>query len=482
MVYNAQSNKFDLVVVGTGFASSFFLKKYLEKAKGQPKILVLERGVRFSHAERLRYKQTNDTYNGISWKTAERAFINGNPDKKWVFDPNFGGSSNCWTGCTPRFMPNDFKLKSKYGVGKDWPIAYEDLVAYYEEAEQIMAVAGPKVTPFPKKNEYPLPPHQLSTVDKILQKAYGELYISQPTARASQAVGNRAACCSSAVCNLCPINAKFTVENTLTPLYEKAEIKVEYGARVYSLDLVGNVARTVLYEVEGERKQAFGDIIALGANAIFNAHILLNAGDKNKNTGRGLCEQAGVYVVLHYHNLSNVGGGSVIPANGFMMYDGNHRKERAGCLIEHHNLPYIRNESGKWRMLSKFKFVYEDIPDDDNRVLPSDDVFLPKVSFKGHSQYTLKAIDRLSEDIENFFSVLPIEKIVKDNYIQKTEAHICSTTQMSEDPNDGVVDANLIHHQYRNLLVLGSGVFPAISPANPTLTLSALSLRAANLL
>lgn len=110
----------------------------------------------------------------------------------------------------------------------------------------------------------------------------------------------------------------------------------------------------------------------------------------------------------------------------------------------------------------------------------SDNPLHPKVSFDKHSLYTLRAVDRLSEDIKKFFSVLPLERVVKDEYIQKSEAHICSTTQMSGDPADGVVDADLKHHQFRNLLVLGSGAYPAISPANPTLTLSALSLRAAD--
>lgn len=482
MSINSHSEVYDLIVVGTGFASSFFLKKYLEKNQKPVRVLVLERGEKFLHQERLRFKQTDKTYDGISWKSAQRAIINETPEKEWIFDPNFGGSSNCWTGCTPRFMPNDFKLQSTYGIGQDWPLSYKDLEIYYDETEEIMSVAGPELTPFPRKGKYPLPPHQLSSVDQLLQKEYGNQYISQPTARASQAVGKRSACCSSSVCNLCPVNSKFTIENTLAYLYEKDNVEIQLGAKVYGLDLVGNTVRSVLYDIDGQRKEARGEVVALGANAIFNAHILINSGDANKNTGRGLCEQAGVYVYFHYDGLHNVGGGSVIPANGFMMYDGEHRKDRAACLIEHHNLPYIRNERGKWRMLSKFKFVYEDIPNDDSRVTLSDDLFVPKVNFKGHSSYTLRAIDRLSKDIESFFSVLPIEKVIIDHYIQKSEAHICSTTRMSENANEGVVDANLIHHQYRNLLVLGSGVYPTISAANPTLTLSALSLRAANLL
>jgi choline dehydrogenase-like flavoprotein len=47
---------------------------------------------------------------------------------------------------------------------------------------------------------------------------------------------------------------------------------------------------------------------------------------------------------------------------------------------------------------------------------------------------------------------------------------------MSNDEKTGVVDKHLLHHNYRNLFVLGGSTFPTISPSNPTLTLSALSL------
>jgi choline dehydrogenase-like flavoprotein len=51
---------------------------------------------------------------------------------------------------------------------------------------------------------------------------------------------------------------------------------------------------------------------------------------------------------------------------------------------------------------------------------------------------------------------------------------------MSKTAKEGVLDKHLIHHQYRNLFVLGSGSFTTFTPANPTLTLSALSLHAAD--
>jgi choline dehydrogenase-like flavoprotein len=42
------------------------------------------------------------------------------------------------------------------------------------------------------------------------------------------------------------------------------------------------------------------------------------------------------------------------------------------------------------------------------------------------------------------------------------------------------VDRYLVHHEFRNLLVLGSSAYPTASPAYPTLTVSALSLWAAD--
>ena len=46
------TEKYDLIVVGTGFASTFFLYQYLKKAPANRKILVLEAGHFFSQKDR----------------------------------------------------------------------------------------------------------------------------------------------------------------------------------------------------------------------------------------------------------------------------------------------------------------------------------------------------------------------------------------------------------------------------------------------
>jgi choline dehydrogenase-like flavoprotein len=470
---------YDLIVVGTGFASTFFLKKYLSKASPSAKVLVLERGHLYPHAERLKEQRGEATPYASLNVPFEETFINHTPEKHWLFQPAFGGSSNCWFGCTPRFMPSDFRMKSLYGVGQDWPLQYQDLDDYYTEVEEAMAISGPADTPFPRKKPYPQPPHLFSTVDTILKKEWGSLYIVQPTARAREAVGQRGVCCASAVCRLCPVNAKFTIENSAMSVYEDERVELLMGAQVYSLDLENDTARRVNFERDGREYHPSAEVIALGTNALFNANILLNSGDRNPFTGRGLGEQMGLQAQVYLHDLENTGGSTWVNANGYMLYDGPHRREHAACLIESNNSPFFRLERGKWRHMASFRMIFEDLPNEESRVETTEDRFKPAVTFMGPSDYTLRAIEAMKEKFPSILASLPVEKI---EYLEPfaTEAHIMGTTRMSKTAKEGVLDKHLIHHQYRNLFVLGSGSFTTFTPANPTLTLSALSLHAAD--
>lgn len=53
-----------------------------------------------------------------------------------------GGTTMHWLGTCLRMLPNDFRLKSQYGVGVDWPISYEELKPYYEMAEREIGVSA----------------------------------------------------------------------------------------------------------------------------------------------------------------------------------------------------------------------------------------------------------------------------------------------------------------------------------------------------
>jgi len=469
--------QFGAIIVGTGFASSFFLHSYLQKASLEEPILVLERGFHDSHASQLE----NETPSRVPYQDT---YINRNPEKDWQFSVGFGGSSNCWWANTPRFLPSDFELHSRYGVGVDWPVSYGELEPYYLEAERIMAISGDDgASLYPRSAPYPQPPHRFTEPDRVLAAAYPDHFIRAPSARARIATPNRPACCATGVCYLCPHDSKFTIQNEMKGVYDDPRVRLELGAVVQTVDVTGGVTTGVSYTQNGVSKTARGDIVVLGANALFNPHILLRSGFTHELLGKRLNEQVGLEVHVDLDGLDNYQGSTSGTGLGFMQYDGAHRADRAAALVLTNNSLQIdgalRMERGKWRQRLVLGLSFEDLPSDENHVaVNKDDPELPETVYKGFSEYTRRAIDALPADLPRILDPLPVESIRIGEPL-KSLAHIQGTTVMGNDPASSIVDRNLVHHEIRNLLVLGSSVFPTCPPGMPTLTLSALSLWAA---
>jgi choline dehydrogenase-like flavoprotein len=65
------------------------------------------------------------------------------------------------------------------------------------------------------------------------------------------------------------------------------------------------------------------------------------------------------------------------------------------------------------------------------------------------------------------------------NYHMYGAGHIVGTHRMGNDPSTSVVDASQRSHDVPNLWIVGSGSFPTVATANPTLTLMALAFKSA---
>lgn len=482
MTLPGSADRYSLILIGSGFASSFFLKRYLELAPPDVQVLVLERGRRYTHQKYYR------EFSSIAREQAA-SFSNHNPEKLWWYTPAFGGSSTCWWACTPRMLPADFKLQSRFGRGLDWPISYNDLEPYYCEAEQVLAVSGERLESLlPRSGEFPQRPHNMNEVDRLLRRAYPGFYLTQPCARPRQSTKRRPRCCATGTCQYCPIDSKFTVVNELAYIYADPRVSLELGAEAERLDIEGGVARSVTYRRGGQVRRANCDLVGLGANAIFNPFLLANSGDQHPQLGKNLCEQKSVSYVFDLDGLDNYSGSTSVTGHGYMLYDGEHRRDRAAVLIENYNVPEIRLEQGRWRQRATIKCIIEDLPESRNHVSSrrfEADVngvdSRPEVHFHGYSDYCERTVSRLDTDLQHLLRVLPIERLVKRS-VSPTENHILGTTRMGVASSTSIVDAGSIHHRYRNVVVLGGSLFPSISPANPTLTICALALRAADLL
>jgi choline dehydrogenase-like flavoprotein len=471
---------YDVVIVGTSFASSFFLLRYLEHAPANARVLVLERG----NEDTKPWQLANKRHSSIE---PEEVYENENPRKEWYTSPGFGGNSKCWMGGTTRMMPGDFQLKSRYGVGQDWPLSYADLEPYYTTAEQVMLISGPADSPMPRSTPFPLPPHQFSDPDSLLKQHFPDGWYQMATSRASVTTGKRGVCCASGICALCPVDAKFTIQNGLAHLYRDSRVTLKLRSEVQTVETSAGVATAVNYLQEGVPQRDTGDLFVLGASALFNPHILLRSGFDHPLIGRRLHEQMPIYVTFDLKGVKCYNGSTVLSGLGYLFYEGEHRRDHAACMIETWSSPFayrpddaLRLEPGRWNERLMLGFLFDDIPSDDNRVTVSkSDPRRAHVHFSEYSEYARRGADQIPKMIDKLATALPIERLVGTS-LGTTAAHIQGTVVMGNDPATSVVDRYLVHHKYRNLLVLGSSAYPTASPAYPTLTVSALSLWAAD--
>jgi choline dehydrogenase-like flavoprotein len=473
------SSRYDVIIVGTGFAGSFFLMRYLQRAPAGARILVLERGARDTKSWQLQHGSTSS----IDPKTV---FINTNSYKEWYTSPGFGGNSKCWMGGTTRMMPGDFKLKSRYGVGMDWPMSYDELEAHYCDVEDVMLISGPADSPMPRSRPFQMPPHRFSDPDALLKKHFPDGWFQMATSRASVPTGRRGVCCATGTCEMCPVDAKFTIHNGLASIYDDPRVTLRLNSEVATVETEAGKAAGVTYTSAGRTEHPQADLIVLAASALFNPHIMLRSNLAHPLLGKRLHEQMPIDVHLDLKGVKAYNGSTVLSGLGYLFYEGEHRRDYAACMIETWNSPFsykmgaLRSEQGRWNERLLLRFLFDDLPREDNTVSVNlKDPRMAETRFVDYSDYAKRGAAQVPKMLDKLAEALPIERVALSE-VGKTAAHIQGTVVMGEDPETSIVDRYLVHHKYRNLLVLGASAFPTASPAYPTLTLSALSLWAAN--
>ena len=462
---------FDCVVIGSGFGSAFLLQELLRQRVGR--ILLLEWGEHVPHDWQVAHLANSPLAHGTTYDS--------NSDKPWTYTIALGGGTNCWYAQTPRLHPSDFRMKTLYGVGHDWPISYDELEEAYCEAEQIMSISGdPDMAQImPRSRPFPQPPHRMSHPDRMMKAAQPHQHFTMPTGRAREATQSRNACCASLRCQFCPADAKFTANNGLMHLFEAPNVSVVTGAEVRRLAHTGNSVQSVTFRAEGRDYTASGDLFVLGANAIQSPAILQRSDLGGGYVGVGLHESYGASFEAFLDGVDNFDGSTITTGLNFGLYDGPHRAEYGAALVYFENRwSYgMRLEKGRMRQTLPLVIVTEDLLEDRNRVVldAEDNAF---VDYAGPSEYATRGMTEARRKLPELLAPLPVEEIF-DRGVRGTESHLQGTLRMGDDPATSVVDAGLVHHRLRNLVVVGTSTFPSCSAANPSLTAAALSLRAA---
>ena len=265
----------DICIIGSGITAAMVAEKLAEER--QARIVVVEVG--------------DDTV-PLPERAANRARFVAYGENPWGRDHidgmtaegiqsrsmQVGGLAMHWGGVTPRFSPEDFRVKSLYGVGHDWPVSYDELEPFYQEAEQRIGVAGeqgPKELD-PRSKPFPMPALPLTyNLEKLKgwTAAAGIAMWSQPSAKNSVAYRGRAVCCRNDTCSpVCPVGAKYSPDFTWSAL--KASKRVELVTRTLVRRLVVEPGSNRVVRAEAVRRDRGG---AAGAPVEFRAKTFVVA-------------------------------------------------------------------------------------------------------------------------------------------------------------------------------------------------------------
>lgn len=489
----------DLVVVGSGVSGLLASWRPLQRGL---RVVMLERGALKNHAEQLADGQWAADVPGAEPNDETAP---GTPSYPWSYVYGVGGSTLHWAGAALRFHAADFKMRSSFGVMEDWPLSLVELEPFYAQAEAALGVAGaPSAGSTPAGLGIPgaraLPPHPLSPIDEAVAP-HLRPFVPLPQARPSRAIQGRPPCCGSAVCELCPVDSRFSPLNGLAGVLEHPglDLREQTVAARLRVGAAGEVEGVETIEPGGGRTLVRGKRYVLAANGIENPGLLLRSGLDGPAVGRYLFDHGHTTVTVTLRKELEPGVGDSLSTGLVEAFrEGSFRSERSAAILSPYNpgAPIspllsdgvVAREGGKdvragalsrWRRTVPFDMLTEDVPRPDRRVTlsPNRDSFglpLNRTAYPPPGPYERAGIDAAVAALRKRLAPLGVEAIEAGPGPQG--GHLMGTCRMSAG-GEGVVDGEMRHLEVENLFVAGSSAFPTYAPVHPTLTIAALALR-----
>lgn len=523
----AQSPEWDVIVVGSGVAGSLVAYKL---AKAGAKVKILEAGPdmeRWRLTERWRRAEPKDFM--APYPAADHAphpdihdwgsyLIQEGPHAyKTQYIRGVGGSTWHWAAATWRFLPSDFELKSRYGVGRDWPISYDTLEPYYQEAEEELGVYGPdEDLGSPRSKPYPMEMLPLDYMDQVFKdrlNGNGFQVVSEPAARNSRPYDNRPTCCGNNNCMpICPIGAQYCGKmHAVKARREGAMLQTD---AVVSEILVGDdmaIEGVIWLSPDGEKHRERGRYVVLAANGIEIPKLMLmsrserlpnGVGNSSDQVGRNLMDHPGIGIDFTTPEPLWPGRGPQEMTSVVNFRDGEFRAEFAAKKLHLGNMANvsgpaekalktaqtgaeidaaIRDETPRRLSINCF---HEQLPEPENRVQADFDkrdamgLPRPKVWYS-IGDYVRNSADHTKAQYGKIAKLMGGTDI---NYRLDFayNNHIMGTTIMGEDPTSSVCDGDCRSHDHKNLFLSTSGTFSSAASVNSTLTIAALAARIAD--
>jgi len=421
-----------------------------------------------------------------------------------------GGSTVHFSMISLRFRPEWFRSRSLLGYGFDWPLGYEQMAPYYEEAERALAISGPLRYPWgPPHRRYPYREHEMNAAGLVLARGaerMGVKWSAVPLATVSAPRGKSPPCVYRGFCNFgCSTNAKQSALVVWIPRALRAGAEVRDLAMAGRIELDANgLASGVHYRRSGQWRFQRARNVVVAGYAIETPRLLLNSscpsfpqGLANRSglVGSHLTTHAGPGVWARFDEEIRWNKG---PPNMAVCEHWNYAdegKDFAGgyAFMSQGPLPRawaqlvatsrqlwgrrLREAMLDYNYMSGLVAVAETEPRPGNRVILADERDQHGLPI-AHVEFSYSDNDRrMQEHARRYMGRMLEAAGGKDLWTSEDTSHILGTCRMGFDPETSVVDADGRSWDVRNLWVCDGSLFPTSGGVNPSLTIQALACR-----
>lgn len=508
-------DKVDLLVVGSGAAGSVFAA---EASAAGKQVVLLEAGPA---------RTPDDLVSSQLWARRQKwggAHVeeDGNHRVGHNFNAGWGtgGSTMHHYGVWPRLHENDFRTFTEYGRGLDWPFQYAELRPYYDRIQAAIGLSGDATRERwrPPGAAYPMPPVPVFGQGRLIAEGFSRLGLHTaplPLAINTIPYRGRPACLYDGWCDAgCPIGALGNAQTVFLAGALRSGAELRNGATVTRLltSTDGRRVEGVEYRSEdGVLQRQYADVVVLAAFTVQNARLLLASA--NNRHPQGLANHSGLvgrYLMTHpavslygmfdAETQPGLGptGGQLLNQDGYvnkravkdaygsfqwiianavkpngLLGIANNRADIYGAQLK----PFLQRAVNH---LGVMTLVAEDIALPENRVELSSkrDALGVPLARAVHNQSKPNAA-LVAHAVRQGEAVLDAAGAREQWRGPQAGMHIMGGTVMGVDPAKSVTNGYGQSHDIENLYIAGPGLFPGSGAVNPTFTIHALALRAA---
>lgn len=517
----------DVLIIGAGAAGAAFAWSLAET---KMRIVCLEQGDWMNPAE---YPTTRNDWEmdrfgafGLSPNgRGRREDYPINDDESPIKISNFnavGGSTILYAAHFPRMHPSDFRVRTLDGVADDWPIDYATLEPWYDLNARMMGVAGLAGDPAYPPKQPTLPPVPLGKLGETLARGFNRLgwhWWPSDSAIATEEHAGRAPCINLGPCIMgCAQGAKGSTDVTYWPVAvrEGVELRTRCRVREITVGPDGMATGATYIDAEGREHHQKAEIVVIACNGVGTPRLLLNS--QSSQFPDGLANSSGLVgrnLMFHPYALvtgifeeplegyKGPTGCSIIcqefyetdPSRGFVrgysfeMLRGMGPISTALWGMSSGRLPWGADHHAAfadiWDRTAGMVVICEDLPEAHNQVtidpelVDADGIPAPKVTYRlsENSERMLEhAVARGSEALE----AAGAKETRAEAPLPPAGWHLMGTARMGTNPATSVVNEWGRCHDVKNLFIIDGSVFVTSGGVNPTNTIQALALHAAD--